>query len=50
MPKKQTDTISEMQSRLNTLMVLKIVEKTDKYDTEISELKRKLDYLFYGLC
>lgn len=50
MAKKKIETITDLQSRLNNLMVKSRIEKTDIYDTEIKELKAKLDYLFYGLC
>lgn len=49
MAKKQTNTISDLQSRLNTLMVKSRIEKTDEYNVEIKELKAKLDYIYYGI-
>lgn len=48
--RRNTNTINDLQSRLNTLMVKIRIEKTDEYDVEIKELKAKLDYLYYGIC
>ena len=50
MAKKQNhDPIYEDIKRLNELRVLKVIEKSDIYDKEIKQLKRKIDYYFYGI-
>lgn len=41
--------ISEKQIRLNYLKVLRSSEKTNKYDIEIKELEKEIDYFNFGL-
>ena len=49
MAKQKLIPISEKQIRLNSLKVLRSSENTNKYDIEIKELEKDIDYFNYGV-
>lgn len=49
MAKPKLISISEKQIKLNALKVLRSSENTNKYDFEIKELEKDIDYFNYGI-
>jgi len=49
MPKPSTIPIPELILKLRKLKVSRSIEKTDKYDNEITLLEKKIDNFFYGV-
>jgi len=47
--RNSSDSISETQTKLNNLKVKSSVEKTDKYDIEIKELEKIINWFNYGI-
>lgn len=49
MAKKQSDTLSDLKTRLDTLNVKRCVSKTKEHDKEILTLSEKIDYIEFGI-
>lgn len=49
MAKKITDKIATKRKLLNELKVKRAIEKTDKYNLEITNIQRDLDFFDFGI-
>lgn len=49
MAKQTTDPASTKRKLLNDLKVKRAIEKTDKYDNEITKIQSELDFFDFGI-